>query len=41
MYAAIGRDSGKPTITNEEHTKLTWLPFDEAAALTDLALDDY
>jgi 8-oxo-dGTP diphosphatase len=41
MYAVTSWDGGEPTIIDEEHTKLTWFPFDDAAALTDLALDDY
>ena len=32
---------GEPVIANDEHTELRWFGFEEAAALPDLAADEY
>jgi 8-oxo-dGTP diphosphatase len=41
MYAITAWDGGEPTIIGDEHTELVWLAPEVAAALPDLALDDY
>ena len=33
--------SGEPTLQDGEHTELRWFPIEQAAALTNLALDEY
>lgn len=33
--------TGEPVLANDEHTELRWFGFDDAAALPDLAADEY
>jgi len=33
--------TGEPVLANDEHTELRWFGFEEAAALPDLAADEY
>ena len=41
IYAVTAWDGGEPTITGAEHTELAWFAPKAAAALPDLALDEY
>ena len=41
MFVVTGWEGGEPTIVDDEHTELTWFAFEAAAALPDLALDQY
>jgi len=40
MYVVAAWD-GKPVMTGDEHTALAWFAPDAAAALDDLALEEY
>ena len=41
MYRIDAWDGGEPSIANDEHSALGWFTFTEAAALPDLATQDY
>jgi 8-oxo-dGTP pyrophosphatase MutT (NUDIX family) len=41
MFIVRAWSGGQPTMTNDEHTALTWFTVEEACALDDLALEDY
>jgi 8-oxo-dGTP diphosphatase len=41
MYVVTAWDGGEPTIIDDEHTKLSWFVLEDAAVLSDLALDEY
>lgn len=41
MYAVTAWDGGEPTMIGDEHTELVWFTPEAAAALPDLALDEY
>jgi 8-oxo-dGTP diphosphatase len=41
VYAVTAWDGGEPTMINTEHTELVWFTPEAAAALPDLALDEY
>ncbi len=40
-YFLVTRWQGTPSICNHEHSELQWFPFEEAAALPDLAIQEY
>jgi 8-oxo-dGTP pyrophosphatase MutT (NUDIX family) len=41
MHAVTAWTGGEPAMTGDEHTALEWFAFDIAAALPDLALEEY
>lgn len=41
MYAITAWEGGEPTMIGDEHTELGWFALDAAAALPDLAFEEY
>jgi 8-oxo-dGTP diphosphatase len=41
MYRVTSWEGGEPVIIGDEHSELTWKTFDAAAAIPDLALQEY
>jgi len=41
LYKVTAWDGGEPTLVGDEHTELAWFARETAAALPDLALDEY
>jgi 8-oxo-dGTP diphosphatase len=41
MYAITAWEGGEPTMIGDEHTELGWFALDAAAALPNLALEEY
>ncbi len=41
MYAVVAWEGGEPRILDDEHSELRWFTNQDAAALPDLALEEY
>jgi 8-oxo-dGTP diphosphatase len=41
MYCIVAWEGGEPTMLGDEHSELAWMPFEAAASVPDLALQDY